>query len=97
MTPGAPNAGPRRRVVVLATGGTIACEGSTPTQVVGYSRPALSRPWRHIDVAGGTGDIAFRIAESLGIVNRSEIAEEVRSLDQDARAALRGLGGAALR
>ncbi|HMN88348.1 MAG TPA: helicase, partial [Bauldia sp.] len=36
--------------------------------------------------------IAFRIAESLGIVTRSEIAEEVRSLDQDARAALRALG-----
>ena len=30
---------------------------------VGMARPALSRPWRHIDVAGGTGDIAFRIAE----------------------------------
>ena len=30
---------------------------------VGMARPARSRPWRHIDVAGGTGDIAFRIAE----------------------------------
>jgi demethylmenaquinone methyltransferase / 2-methoxy-6-polyprenyl-1,4-benzoquinol methylase len=30
---------------------------------VGMARPALSRPWRHIDVAGGTGDISFRIAE----------------------------------
>ena len=29
-------------MVVIATGGTIASEGSTPTQVVGYSRPALS-------------------------------------------------------
>ena len=38
----APTADRRRRVVVLATGGTIASEGSTPTQVVGYSRPALS-------------------------------------------------------
>ena len=30
------------RVVVVATGGTIASEGSTPTQVVGYARPALA-------------------------------------------------------
>ncbi len=29
---------------------------------VGMARPAVSRPWRHIDVAGGTGDISFRIA-----------------------------------
>lgn len=29
------------RVVIVATGGTIASEGSTPTQVVGYSRPSL--------------------------------------------------------
>ena len=37
-----PAAGRLPRVVVIATGGTIASEGSTPTQVVGYSRPALS-------------------------------------------------------
>ncbi len=30
------------RVVVVATGGTIASEGATPTQVVGYAKPALS-------------------------------------------------------
>ncbi len=30
---------------------------------VAMARPARSRSWRHIDVAGGTGDIAFRIAE----------------------------------
>lgn len=30
---------------------------------VAMARPAVARPWRHIDVAGGTGDIAFRIAE----------------------------------
>jgi L-asparaginase type II len=28
--------------VIVATGGTIASEGSSPTQVVGYSKPALS-------------------------------------------------------
>ena len=30
---------------------------------VGMMRPSLSRPWRHLDVAGGPGDIACRIAE----------------------------------
>ncbi len=30
---------------------------------VAMARPSRSRAWRHIDVAGGTGDIAFRIAE----------------------------------
>ena len=36
--------------------------------------------------------IAFRLVENLGAIDRSEIAEEVRSLDQDARAGLRALG-----
>ena len=31
----------RSRIVVVATGGTIASEGATPTQTVGYARPAL--------------------------------------------------------
>jgi demethylmenaquinone methyltransferase / 2-methoxy-6-polyprenyl-1,4-benzoquinol methylase len=30
---------------------------------VGMARPSRSRPSRHIDVAGGTGDIAFRIVD----------------------------------
>ncbi len=30
---------------------------------VAMARPSRSRRWRHIDVAGGTGDISFRIAE----------------------------------
>jgi len=33
---------------------------------VSMARPSRSRTWRHLDVAGGTGDIAFRIAE-LGL------------------------------
>ncbi|MEX0851872.1 MAG: helicase-related protein [Bauldia sp.] len=36
--------------------------------------------------------IAFRLAENFGTVDRAEIAEEVRSLDQDARAGMRALG-----
>jgi len=29
-------------------------------------RPSRHRPFHHLDVAGGTGDIAFRAAESAG-------------------------------
>jgi len=36
--------------------------------------------------------IAFRLVENLGVVDRAEIAEEVRGLDQDARAGLRAFG-----
>src|SRR5690606_18697709 len=36
--------------------------------------------------------LAFQLAENFGILNRREVAEEVRSLDQEARAALRRLG-----
>jgi ATP-dependent RNA helicase SUPV3L1/SUV3 len=36
--------------------------------------------------------IAFRLVEQLGVIDRSEIAEEVRGLDQESRAGLRSLG-----
>ncbi|MCB1500488.1 MAG: DEAD/DEAH box helicase [Bauldia sp.] len=36
--------------------------------------------------------IAFRLVENLGVVDRADIAEEVRSLDQDSRAGMRALG-----
>ena len=36
--------------------------------------------------------IAFRLVENLGLINRREVADEIKSLDQDARAALRRLG-----
>lgn len=39
----APSAGGHRRprIVIVGTGGTIASQGSTPAQTVGYSRPAI--------------------------------------------------------
>ena len=43
-------------------------------------------------LAAAARGIAFRLAENFGLINRSEIAEEVRALDQDARAGLRTLG-----
>ena len=44
------------------------------------------------DVAGLARGIAFRMSENLGILRRDSVAEEVRALDQPARAQLRGYG-----
>jgi demethylmenaquinone methyltransferase/2-methoxy-6-polyprenyl-1,4-benzoquinol methylase len=34
--------------------------------LVGMVAPSRTRPFRHLDMAGGTGDVAFRIAEAGG-------------------------------
>ncbi len=34
--------------------------------LVAELRPPRHRPWRHLDVAGGTGDVAFRILDAAG-------------------------------
>jgi demethylmenaquinone methyltransferase/2-methoxy-6-polyprenyl-1,4-benzoquinol methylase len=34
--------------------------------LVSMVRPAATRPFAHLDVAGGTGDVAFRVAEAGG-------------------------------
>ncbi|WP_321344407.1 helicase-related protein [Breoghania sp.] len=44
------------------------------------------------DVEGIARGVAFRLVEALGIVERSEISEDVRQLDQPMRAVLRKLG-----
>jgi ATP-dependent RNA helicase SUPV3L1/SUV3 len=36
--------------------------------------------------------LAFRLAEGFGVIDRSEVAEEVRGLDQETRGTLRALG-----
>lgn len=43
-------------------------------------------------LSGVAKGIAFRIVEACGIINRRDVAEDVRALDQDARAALRRNG-----
>jgi ATP-dependent RNA helicase SUPV3L1/SUV3 len=43
-------------------------------------------------LAGMARGVAFRLVENFGIVNRREIADDVKALDQDARGALRQLG-----
>lgn len=44
------------------------------------------------NLTGIARGLAFRISENSGLVARSEVAEDVRSLDQDTRAGLRQLG-----
>ncbi|MBB3997312.1 helicase-related protein [Aureimonas pseudogalii] len=43
-------------------------------------------------VEGAAKGIAYRLYENFGLLQRRDVAEEVRSLDQEARAALRRLG-----
>ena len=44
------------------------------------------------DVTGLARGIAFQLAESLGVIERGKIADDVKSLDQPARASLRKYG-----
>jgi ATP-dependent RNA helicase SUPV3L1/SUV3 len=44
------------------------------------------------DIAGLARGIAFRLTETLGVLKRESIADEIKSLDQNARAQLRKYG-----
>src|SRR5262249_36767149 len=44
------------------------------------------------DVTGMARGIAFQLSESLGVLDRQQVAEEVKGLDQPARASLRKYG-----
>jgi ATP-dependent RNA helicase SUPV3L1/SUV3 len=44
------------------------------------------------DLAGLARGIAFRLSEGLGVLRREAVADEIRTLDQPARAQLRGYG-----
>jgi len=43
-------------------------------------------------LSGIARGVAFRLVENFGLLNRRDVAEDIRSLDQDARGALRRLG-----
>ncbi|MDB5590761.1 bifunctional demethylmenaquinone methyltransferase/2-methoxy-6-polyprenyl-1,4-benzoquinol methylase UbiE [Enterovirga sp.] len=43
--------------------------------LVAMLRPSRTRPFRHLDVAGGTGDVAFRVAEAGGPGTRVTVAD----------------------
>lgn len=63
---------------------------------VKYQAETLLKPLfdlKDADQLSGTArGIAFRLVENFGVLNRRDVADEVKSLDQDARAALRRLG-----
>ena len=46
----------------------------------------------HAALDGTARGIGFQIAESIGVLERSRVAEQMKTLDQDGRAALRKLG-----
>ncbi len=61
--------------------------------LVGMVKPARHRQFDHLDVAGGTGDVAFRIAEAGGPdthVTVADINTDMLTVGQE-RAAKRGL------
>ena len=43
--------------------------------LVSMARPPRTRPWRHLDVAGGTGDVAFRVLEAGGAKTRVTVLD----------------------
>jgi len=43
--------------------------------LVAKVRPSASRPFAHLDVAGGTGDVAFRVARAGGPQTRVTVAD----------------------
>jgi ATP-dependent RNA helicase SUPV3L1/SUV3 len=47
---------------------------------------------RSEELTGLARGVAFQLAEALGVVERPKVAEDVKQLDQEARAALRKLG-----
>ncbi|MGI6856478.1 helicase-related protein [Mesorhizobium sp. 1B3] len=90
----------RPRVILLAdeqlTGPARDKVAARAERFVNYQIESLLKPL--VDLKGaeqltGIGKgIAFRLVEEYGLINRREIAEDVKSLDQEGRAALRKLG-----
>ena len=90
----------RPRVVLLAdeqlTGQARDKVAARAERFVNYQIDTLLKPL--VDLKGadsilGIGrGIAFQLVENFGILNRRDIADDVKSLDQEGRAALRRLG-----
>ncbi|RST84934.1 helicase [Aquibium carbonis] len=63
---------------------------------VAYQVETLLKPLADLknaeQLSGIARGVAFRLLENLGILNRRDVADDVKSLDQEARAALRRLG-----
>jgi ATP-dependent RNA helicase SUPV3L1/SUV3 len=88
------------RVVLLAdeqlTGPARDKVAARAERFVGYRIETLLKPLIDLknadQLSGIARGIAFRLVENFGLVNRRDIAEDMKSLDQDGRAALRRLG-----
>jgi ATP-dependent RNA helicase SUPV3L1/SUV3 len=88
------------RVILLAdeqlTGPARDHVAARAERFVNYQIESLLKPL--IDLAnadqlsGMARGIAFRLVENFGLINRRDIAADVKALDQEARAALRRLG-----
>lgn len=88
------------RVVILAdeqlTGAPLEAVQKRVERFVAHHIETLLKPLMDLrladELSGIARGIAFRLIEQFGIVERAEIANDVKSLDQDGRAALRRYG-----
>ena len=88
------------RVILLAdeqlTGPSRDKVAERAERFVGYQIESLLKPLVDLknaeQLSGMARGIAFRLVENYGLLNRRDIAEDIRSLDQESRAALRRLG-----
>ncbi|HTV67523.1 MAG TPA: helicase-related protein [Rhizobiaceae bacterium] len=90
----------RPRVILLAdeqlTGAARDKVAARGERYVNFQIDTLLKPLVDLknaeSLTGIARGIAFQLVENFGTLNRRDIAEEMRSLDQDGRAALRKLG-----
>ena len=88
------------RVVLLAdeqlTGTARDRVAARAERYVGFQVETLLKPLVDLanaeTLAGTAKGIAYRLVENFGLINRRDIADDVKALDQDSRAALRRLG-----
>src|SRR5690606_35862310 len=88
------------RVVLLAdeqlTGPARVKVAARAERYVNFQIESLLKPLIDLrnaeSLSGLARGLAFQLVENFGLLNRRDVAEEVRSLDQEARAALRRLG-----
>lgn len=88
------------RVILLAdeqlTGPARDRVAARAERFVHYQMETLLKPLFDLknaeQLTGIAKGIAFRLVENFGLLNRRDVADDVKSLDQEARAALRRLG-----
>jgi demethylmenaquinone methyltransferase / 2-methoxy-6-polyprenyl-1,4-benzoquinol methylase len=63
-------------------------------ELVRMLAPSCHRPFRHLDVAGGTGDVAFRILQQGGAQTKVDILDINSDMLREGRARAPVMGGA---